>query len=256
MTEDRLANGLVIILPGIEGESYLNQNIRKGLLRGGVFRAMPIYAWGRPIPLAGVLLNQLDFIGNRLEGAKIARMIVKYQDEHPGRPVCLVGHSGGGGVAVFAAEGLPSDRQIDGLVLLSASINSAYDLTKALSRCKNGIVNFYNKSDTALLGVGTLVIGNVDGTHGPSAGLGGFAWSRSSDSDDKRSAYRKLYQVQVTRRMTSGGDPHASTTRRKFVSNYIVPWVLAPDWPVGRQAAETRRSAESVLPKALASAGR
>ncbi|MCK4602784.1 MAG: hypothetical protein KAU28_09980, partial [Phycisphaerae bacterium] len=68
MTEDRLEGGLVIILPGIEGESELNRNIRRGLVSAGVYRAMPIHSWGRPVPLAGMLLNQIDFIGNRIAG--------------------------------------------------------------------------------------------------------------------------------------------------------------------------------------------
>jgi len=233
LTDERLANGLVIILPGIEGESPLNRNIRRGMVSAGVYRGMPIYSWGRPIPLAGMLLNQVDFIGNRLAGIGIAKMVTDYQDSHPGRPVYLVGHSGGGGVAVFAAEAMPEDRQLDGLILLSASISRPYKLTKALSRCRNGIVNFYNKQDAALLGLGTTVVGNVDGGHGPSAGLIGFARPGEKDSDEKRFAYAKLYQVEVTSAMAGFGDPHASTTRASFVAVHVAPWVRAAGWPPG-----------------------
>lgn len=218
MTEQRLDNGLVVILPGIEGESPMNHDIRRGLVAAGVPAALPIHSWGRPVPIAGVLLNQMDFIGNRLEGAKLARMVVEYQDAHPGRPVYLVGHSGGGGVAVFAAEAMPEGRQVDGLVLLSASISREYDVTKALQHCRQGIVNFYNRSDAGLLGVGTTVVGNVDGRRGPSAGLSGFA-----------AAPPKLYQVEVTGGM--GGDPHAAATRSGFVSRRVAPWIVADAWP-------------------------
>jgi len=233
VTPDRLANGLVIILPGIEGESELNHNIRRGLIRAGVHRALPIHPWGRPVPLAGVLLNQVDFLGNRLAGMQIANMIVQYQEAHPGRPVHIIGHSGGGGVAVFAAEALPEGKQVDGLILLSASISSAYDLTKALSHCRNGIVNFYNRQDTALLGIGTTVVGNVDGTHGPSAGLIGFDKPGPNAPRAKRIAYSKLYQVALTSSMTGGGDPHAVATRPEFVSRYVARWVISPTWPAG-----------------------
>ena len=101
-------------------------------------------------------------------------MIGDYQDNHPGRPVYVVGHSGGGGVAVFTAESLPDGRKIDGLVLLSASISKGYDLHKALANCRRGIINYYSSRDVGLLGVGTTLMGNVDGGHGPSAGLKGF----------------------------------------------------------------------------------
>jgi pimeloyl-ACP methyl ester carboxylesterase len=235
LTEDRKAKGLVVILPGIEGESPLNHDIRLGLVQGGADCAMPIYSWGRPVPGLGVLLNQVDFIGNRLAGIRIANMIAQYQDAYPDRPVYVVGHSGGGGVAVFTAEAmadLPGDRKIDGLVLLSASISAGYDLSKAAGRCKSGIVNFYNKGDVGLLGVGTIVAGNVDGGHGPSAGFIGFDKIRPSDPDKKKEAFTKVYQVVVTEDMSSG-DPHASTTRPGFVSQFVARWVTSQSWPAG-----------------------
>ena len=232
MTDARLENGLVIILPGIEGESELNQNVRRGLVAAGVERAIPIHSWGRPIPIAGVLINQVDFLGNRLAGIGVADVIKNYQDSHPGKPVYVIGHSGGGGVAVFTAEALPEDRKIDGLILLSASISSAYNLTKPLSRCKNGIVNFYNPDDAGLLGIGTTVMGTVDGTHGPSAGLIGFDAPRDRDKEDKKAAYRKLYQVKLTG-SARDGDPHTSTTHVDFVATNVAPWVLADSWPAG-----------------------
>ena len=71
VTPDRLSSGMVVILPGIEGESQYNRNIRSGLVRAGVKAAMPIYHWGRPIPGVGMLLNQMDFVGNRMAGARI-----------------------------------------------------------------------------------------------------------------------------------------------------------------------------------------
>ncbi len=222
MTEVQKENGLVVILPGIEGESEFNHNIRRGLMRAGSHRAMPIYNWGRPIPGVGMLLNQVDVIGNRIAGGSIARMIEQYQDSYPNRPVYLIGHSGGGGVAVFAAESLAAGRKIEGLVLLSASIDGSYDLTKALGHCKNGILNVYNPEDTGLLGVGTAVMGNVDGGRGPSAGLRGFSKKRS-----------KLYQLQMTGGMTaaSGGGTHDAATRPGFVASYVAPWVLSSAWP-------------------------
>ena len=217
----RKENGLVIILPGIEGESGFNHNIRRGLISAGCFRAIPIYNWGVPIPGIGMLINQTNVIGNRIAAANIAKEIERYQDSYPGRPVFVVGHSGGGGVAVFTAESMGEGRQLDGLVLLSASISGDYNLTKALSKCKNGIANFYNKEDVGLLGVGTGVMGNVDGGRFASAGLNGFV-----------KPFNKLYQVQITRQMTyGGGTTHSAATRPGFVSRYVAPWVLSSVWP-------------------------
>lgn len=221
MTPERLDRGLVVILPGIEGEGRFTHDIRRGLLRAGVDSGMMIYHWGRPIPGFGPLLNQMDVIGNRLAGERIAEFIVTYQDAHRDRPVHVIGHSGGGGVAVFAAEAMPEGRSLDGLVLLSASISRGHDLSKALAHCRKGAVNFYSGGDVALLGLATTVLGNVDGVRQPSAGLVGF---------DKKP--QGLYQVPWSEDMRHAGNSgrHDGATKPRFVSEYVAPWVQYP-WP-------------------------
>ena len=219
-TADQKARGLVLILPGIEGPSPANADIRRGLVAAGLDWAMPIHAWGVPVPGAGMLINQVNFLGNRLAGAGVAGFIAKYQDEYPGRPVYVIGHSGGGGVAVFTAEAMRDGKKIDGLILLSASISSGYDLTKALANCRNGIVNFYNPDDTMLLGVGTTIVGNVDGGHGPSAGMAGF-----------EKTFARLFEERVD--SFAGGDPHFAATSVAFVSARVAPWVRGGNWSSG-----------------------
>ncbi|MBI5725555.1 MAG: hypothetical protein HZA50_16475 [Planctomycetes bacterium] len=231
-TPDRRSNGLVVILPGIEGESGFNHDIRRGLAAAGIYRSLPIYSWGRPIPVLGMLLNQMDPLGNWLAGKGLADYIVRYQDENPGKPVYIIGHSGGGGIAVFAAAQMPDDRQIDGLMLLHASISAGYDLTRALHHCKKGIVNFYNTDDVGLLGIGTIIVGSVDGGHGPAAGLIGFDEPDSSDKEDKKLAYAKLYQVPLTRQFfISDSGSHSMATKPLFVARYVAEWMLCQIWP-------------------------
>ena len=221
VTTQRLGQGLMVILPGIEGEGLLCHRVRRGLLIAGVDMALPIYRWGRPIPLAGPLLNQMDVSGNRLAGRKIAQMIVTYQDAHPGRPVYIIGHSGGGGVAVFAAEAMPEGRTVDGLVLLSASISSGYDLSKALSRCKKGIVNFYSKGDIGLLVIGTTLLGNVDGVRGPAAGAVGFGGKFPG-------LHEVAWRPEMARTGNLGG--HAGTCESRFIKAYVAPWLGPARW--------------------------
>ena len=225
MTPQRQANGLVIVLPGIEGVGLGSDGVRDGLLGAGVSSAVAVYAWGRPIPVAGVLLNEMDVTGNRMAGERIAQMIVNYQDTHPNLPVYIIGHSGGGGVAVFAAEALPPGHKIDGLVLLSASLSSNYDLSRALANSRQGLVNFYSHNDVAFLMVGTMVAGNVDGEHTPSAGAVGFGRTFSS-----------LYQVPWSEDMAQSGNGggHMDSTASAFVNQYVAPWVLAKGWPLGQ----------------------
>jgi len=232
MTRERLNRGLVIILPGIEGEGPLNYDIRRGLLASGVYRGLPIHSWGRPVPIAGPLLNQMDIIGNRLAAAHIADIVASYQKDYPGRPVHLIGHSGGGGIAVFAAEALPEGVSVDGLILLSPSISSAYDLTKAMAHCRNGILNIFTRSDVGLLVIGTTLAGNVDGIRGPAAGALGFDRPGPRSPPEKINAYQRLYQLELTKITDEGlAGAHGYSTRWTFIARYIVPWLLSPSWP-------------------------
>ena len=137
-------------------------------------------------------------------------------------------------MAVFATEALPEGHSVDGLVLLSASISTGYDLTKALSKSRQGLVNFYSPADVGFLVIGTTLAGNVDGMRGPAAGAAGFDKPKAADPAEKRQAYGRLYEVKLTDAMTGGDfDAHASTTRSGFVRQYVAPWVISGRWPAG-----------------------
>lgn len=237
LTPERMDRGLVIILPGIEGESTFNRDIRRGLEQSGLYCAMPIHHWGRPIPIAGPLINQVDVLGNRLAGKGIARSIVDYRNSYPGRPVYVVGHSGGGGVAIFAVEALPDGYEVDGVVLLSASISAGYNLTEALQKSRHGIVSFFSRADVGLLVVGTTLAGNVDGARGPGAGAFGFDLPKHDADPGRLQAYHKLYQVGLDSRKEGGFlKAHSSTTRMGFVAYNVAPWICSSHWPPGTPA--------------------
>jgi pimeloyl-ACP methyl ester carboxylesterase len=235
MTEERQSRGLVIILPGIEGTSSFNRHIREGLEDAGVDCATPICSWGWPVPVVGMAFNQSDPICHRLEAKRIAKMIARYEDGHPGLPVYVIGHSGGAAIGVMAAQELAKmegDHKIQGLVLLSASISADYDLSTALGQCRSGIVNFYNRDDKAMLMIGTAIAGNVDGGHGDSAGRTGF----DAPPGDNAPAYLRLYQIELTEDMAQGNTGgiagnHTADTGATFVETYVADWVKDNIWP-------------------------
>jgi pimeloyl-ACP methyl ester carboxylesterase len=222
LSQSSLDKGVVFILPGIEGKGLLSDNLQTGLRQAGVPYGLAIYQWGRPVPVLGPILNQVDVVSNRAVADLLAERIVQYREAHPQGKVYLVGHSGGGGIAVFTAEALPAGTQVDGIVLLSASVSSLYNCDKALAHSRSGIVNFWSSGDVAFLVIGTSVAGNVDGLHGPAAGAVGF--SRSVPG---------LYQVQWTPQMSGSGNlgGHMDTTGTQFVSQYVAPWLIANAWP-------------------------
>ncbi len=224
VTEERHQQGIVFILPGIEGISANNIGIQEGLASGGVPFALRIYPWGFPVPGIGMFINQTDVPGNRAAAGRLADEIVKYQRDYPGRPVFLVGHSGGGGVVVFTLEALAGKagaKPVDGAFLVSASLSSNYDLSQALRMTRMGVVNVYNSLDTNLLGVGTAVFGNVDGGHGDSTGRTGFYHS-----------YADLYEMEVRADQYGViGDPHTIATSAAIVADYATPWLMSSVWP-------------------------
>ena len=233
--------GLIVILPGIQGNGSINEDIRQGLIGAGIQCAVEIRQWGFLIPGAKLVVNQVNVPGNRVAGRKIAEEVAAYQARYPGRPVYLVGHSGGAGIAVFALEWLAKtagSAPIAGAVLLSASISSDYDLTAALRQSREGIVNFYNEKDVVLLGIGTTLLGNVDGGRAASAGRAGFRMPGPEAAPQKLAAYQKLYHVRITRDMVDDGSAsHVAATSRPFVAAYVAEWIIDQGWPPPRRMA-------------------
>jgi pimeloyl-ACP methyl ester carboxylesterase len=221
----RIDRGLVVILPGIEGKGISSESIREGLIDGGVRERIETFEWGMPVPGLGMAFNQMDVARNRDQAEKLAIRIYEYQRAYPGRPVFLVGHSGGSGVAVFALEALSRLRDakpVNGAVLIASSLSADYNLSSALKNTRYGIVSVSNPFDLAVLGIGTAAMGNVDGTRSASAGRTGFAM------EDAR-----LFKMPVTVGMLRGIriTPHQAATTTSFVRKNIAPWITQTPWP-------------------------
>ena len=226
-TPQRAEAGYTLVLPGIEGRSVWNTNIVKGLADGGVPSAIEVYDWTVGPFLFPVNLRDIE--RNRREARRIAAKIVQYQDANPGKPVHLVGHSGGGGMAVLTLEALPPNRRITGAILLAAAISPDYDLSRALKRTDAGIWNFYSPYDMGFLVAGTTVMGAIDGKHGKAAGAVGFVrpWGLS---EQDRALYRtRLHQQRYSHDMVSSGHAggHFGWADRTFVAKWLAPLVYS-----------------------------
>jgi pimeloyl-ACP methyl ester carboxylesterase len=221
-TADRLDKGLVIVLPGIEGRSTLNTSVALGVSEGGWPGAVVIHDWTTGISLL-YLYHLCSFERNRRQAAHIADTIVAYQEHYPGRPVYLIGHSGGGGVAVMALECLPPDRRIAGAILMAAAACPYHDLCTALSHTCYGIWNFYSMKDMAILGAGTLVFGTIERCHTISAGAIGFAPQADPAAQElyRERLHERPYELAMAPSFHCGG--HLGWSNRVFVSDWIAP---------------------------------
>lgn len=226
-TPERQEQGLVLILPGIEGPSMLNQNLARGLADGGVKNAIEIFDWGTTVP-GGLLFNLVDYERNQRQAERLCQRIRDERRAHPNRAIHLVGHSGGAGVAVLAVERLPADAEVTSLILLAPAISPEHDLRAALRRSRYGVFNYYSELDAFLLRAGTTVAGTIDRQHGQAAGAIGFHEPSSLSEQDRALYRRKLHQISWSKEMIAyanwGG--HIDWTNPPFVRQYLAPLIV------------------------------
>ena len=161
------------MIPGIRGTPSMLAAACRGLDDAGVRSAIEVYDWHR-VELFGTLSNLLDHERNLGHAAEIAESITRYSRNRAGRPIDVVGYSGGGGLAVMVAEALPEDVRLRHLILVQAAISPNYDLRTALARIDGKLINFHSAFDWAILGLGTWTFGTMDRANVASAGKVGF----------------------------------------------------------------------------------
>jgi len=222
-TPERREQGLVIVLPGIEGPSAWNRELIHGLNAGGVGCAIELYDWTAPVP-GGMLINLSHLERNRRVARMLRDRILAYQDAFPGRPVQLVGHSGGAGLAILTVEAFPRSSKVNSLVLLGAAVSSRHDLSRAIRRTEVGVFNLYSRRDTIYLGLGTSIFGSIDRQPGPAAGSIGFILPPLL-LEAEQDIYDRLYQLKwsdgLARQGHDGG--HFGWTNRRYAASCLAP---------------------------------
>ncbi len=220
LTPDRTVRGWVLVFTGIEGRSGFNEGIAEGLAKGGVDYAIEIADWTSS-PSAIVNLESQG--RNRRTAAEWAQRIIDYQMTYPGRPVILVGQSGGGAMVAWVAEAMRGEK-VNGVVMLAATLSPGYRLDKALAGSQQGIVNFY--SDRDVFSLGTYVSRTMDGQFGRVAARTGF------DVPPGARGYQRLYQIPWTSEMGDTGNAglHLTSGSKNFVARYVAPLVRAGHW--------------------------
>lgn len=242
-TKPHYDRGVVYILPGIEGASILNTSIAVGLDKAHIKPAIEIFDWTTGIP-GNFLWNLSDLDRNRRQAARLAQRIISYKSLHPDGDVSIVGHSGGGGIALLTLEALPPEPIVDHVVLLAPAVSPRYDLRQALLRAKDGIYHLYSPFDVGLLGLGTTFFGTVDRAHGPSAGAVGFEKPNDMPDEEWEALQPRLHQIKWSTDLVSfgaGGD-HAGWSTVRFAEKYLAPLIETGRPPVTKsQKPESER---------------
>lgn len=169
-TATNAESGTLVMIPGIVGQVSDLAGMRDGLCDAGLRMRIEIIPWEtsafQPIK------NLTDYQANLDRAARIADRLTQLKRGCPERPLCLLGNSGGGGLAILAVEMLPEDVVLDQLILTAAAVSNDYDLFRVRPQCRS-IVNFYSRMD-GIVGWGTSLFGTIDRKNTLSAGHCGF----------------------------------------------------------------------------------
>lgn len=226
MIEDRLCEGYVIVLPGIEGYSLWNRSIVRGLLAADVPYAIEIHDWtyGRFLSVYSLVASQR----HRDQSRVIADKIVRYRSEHPYQPVYVIGHSGGGAMMLLSLAQLPEGVTATGGVAIAPAISREFDVRSALRRTTRGLWNVSSWGDMFFMG-GSLLLGNVDRCWRIPAGLAGFSprLHEQIRQEGLPPLREMTYCTQYLASRNLGG--HFGGVAVPFVKNHVAPWLLQDD---------------------------
>ncbi len=235
MAPERLDQGYVIVLPGVEGRSLLNRSIVRGLVSANVPYGIEIHDWTYG-PLA-YFWNLRDSRRHRAQAEEIAAKLTRYRQAHPETPVYLIGHSGGGAMTLFTLERLPDTVTINGGIMLMPAISPSYDVIPALAHTTRGLWNFSSWGDAIFVGLGTVLCGTCDGRHRLAAGMVGFSSGHQSrhktenvpTCDGQPSLHETPFRPSMLGDGNLGG--HFSPVNPRFVRRWIAPIVLGSEPP-------------------------
>jgi pimeloyl-ACP methyl ester carboxylesterase len=220
VTPERMDKGLVVILPGIEGPGPSSTFLRKGLAEGGLPYALEVYDWR-----AGRIGAEYAFDepAARRRAREVAQRIARYRADYPGRPAFVVGHSGGGAIAVFAAEAMPAGAPLDGIVILEGALGPEYDLTCAVEASRGRLLNCHAWNDIFLRSL-TTIGQNFDGTRGKTAGQDGFSLPQDA-SKERAAAFAKVRQIAWDASMLEDGNwgGHFGVAASPWIASTIAP---------------------------------
>lgn len=215
--QEELNVGLILMYPGISSAPTDMINWHTAFRNANIKQAIRVQPYGPILDLVG---NLVEYERNREWSKGEAESIVEYMDAYPGRPVTLIGYSGGGAIAPMVAEYLPDGYTLDRILLFSSGFSPAYDLSPALEKTEKGIVHFWSPVD--FIGpLFTVLLGTMDRFYELPAAAVGF------DMQDER-----LIQFAWTPDMVefnNNGDYTDYLWNDLWVEEFVAPWIARDD---------------------------
>jgi pimeloyl-ACP methyl ester carboxylesterase len=216
-----------IHLPGIGGYRGVDRALLRGLQDGGFDANLKPYDWtGEDAGLAALVATQR----HRAESTRIAKLIAERAARRPGERITVTAHSAGAGIITWALEQLPTDVQVDAVVFIAPALSPEYDLSRALAHVRDKVYILYSPYDAAVLGMGTKMLGTVDGVKAEASGKLGFTMPPTAD----RAQYNKLVQIPYQSEWIKLGNigDHIGGMSRPFARGVIAPLLARGELPV------------------------
>ncbi len=223
------SRGVVYYLDGAGGGGAITnwgRNAKQGLKDAKYPGTYIEYDWETGLGVVADQMSSDDY--KRAKAAHVAQMIRQYAAADPGAPINLIGLSAGTAVAVFVLEALPAKMQVNTVVLLSGSIASDYDMTKALRHVKGDLWVTTSRRDD-ILAIAVPMFGTADRQPGDAdvAGIAGFTLPPGPSAETIR-LYKTIKYLPWKPQYDKDGDfgGHTDTTVPPFIQDYIAPLIM------------------------------
>lgn len=150
---------LVIVLDGAGGFEAASRSIWKTAAECGIPLEVHSFHWTHGY--LRIFSDQMHASHTRQLGQELAEFLWTCRQKTPDRPIYLLGHSAGCGVALVAAAKLPPNT-LERIVLLAPAVSAKHDLRAALRSSYQGIDVFISNHDWCCLGIGVVLAGTTD----------------------------------------------------------------------------------------------
>jgi hypothetical protein len=231
-----IADEMTFYLDGAGNLGFGKETVPLGLADCGYLGQVRHFIW---TTYWGPIHDQMSIVHNRRKAAELARQIEAHLDQYPSGKVNIIALSAGTGVAVFALEVLDSDYRVDNVVLLSSSLSSGYDLTRALKHVKGGIY-FYWSPDDPILNRVVPIVGPVDQENSTPvvAGVAGASVPIRASRETMQCYRRHVHNVKWEPETLLGPVKywHAGSITRHMIRELVAPILVGTAADTGRPA--------------------
>lgn len=233
----RQARGNTYYLDGAGGGGLITNwgsGVWRGLDDAGYDGASEAFRWQTGMGVVADQASTVDY--KRSKAGALTRKIEAFKAEQPSAPVNIIALSAGTAVAVYALEAMKPGISVNNVVLLSGSLSSDHDLTRALERVSGKMYVFTSQRDGVLRFL-VPIAGTADreSARVGTIGVEGVRMPRGA-SARTRELYQKVVVVPYTARFAQYGNygKHTDSVKAPFVQEFVAPLVMTQ---AGRETA-------------------